>query len=253
LIDPKGAGRGAACGARIRLLQSRCQKLFYRFYNLFHHPQQNLALFSGSAPHACRKKGTTAPGATHASPAFNLSVEASDSWKFSAIISATDRKLREAPMKKSHYSLIMMILLSLSSFSINAVDSKEEVREDAQSHKYGTRQQIRFVAPVDADGVQRVEMIAGEYFFSPNFIVVKVNKPVELKIKKTGGYIYHNLIAKAPEAGIDFTIELKNNEPQSIRFTPTKTGKYPFYCDKKMFWFRSHRGKGMEGLIEVVD
>lgn len=155
-------------------------------------------------------------------------------------------------MKNVKYSVIMMVLLSLSSFSINTVDSQEAARsKSARSDKHGTWQEKRFVAPVDADGVQRAEMVGGEFFFNPNYIVVKVNKPVELKVKKTAGYILHNLIVKAPEAGIDFTIDLKSDS-QAVRFTPIKTGKYPIYCDKKMFWFKSHREKGMEGLIEVV-
>lgn len=152
-------------------------------------------------------------------------------------------------MKNATYSFIMMVLLSLSSISINTVDSQEKVAR--QSHEHGKWQEKRFVASVAADGVQRVEMVGDEYFFNPNYIVVKVNKPVELKVTKAAGYVLHNLIVTAPEAGIDFTIELKN-EPQTVSFTPTKTGRYEIYCDKSMFWFKSHREKGMEGVIEVV-
>lgn len=155
-------------------------------------------------------------------------------------------------MQSSRYSLIMMVLLSLSSLSVNSVDSKEDVRPpSAQSHDHGTWQEKRFVAKMGADRVQRVEMIGGEYFFDPNYIVVKVNKPVELKVKKTAGYILHNLIVKAPEAGIDIAIELKE-EAQTVKFTPKKIGKYPIYSDKSMFGFKTDREKGMEGLIVVV-
>lgn len=156
-------------------------------------------------------------------------------------------------MKNSKYYLIMMVLLSLSSFSITSVDGKEAGKpEGSHSQDHGTWKEKRFVVPVDADGVQRVEMVGGDYFYDPNVIVVKVNKPVELKVKKAAGYVPHNLIAKAPEAGIDFTIDLKG-DPQAIKFTPTKVGKYPIYCDKSLLWFKTHREKGMEGLIEVVE
>lgn len=111
---------------------------------------------------------------------------------------------------------------------------------------------IRAVAAVGADGVQRLELSGGEYYFDPNYLVLKVNTPVELKIKKVGGYIPHNLIAKAPEAGIDFKIDMKNDF-QTIKFTPTKIGKFPMYCDKSLLWFANHREKGMEGMIEVVE
>jgi plastocyanin domain-containing protein len=113
-------------------------------------------------------------------------------------------------------------------------------------------EQKRFVATVDQDGIQRVEIIGGDYYFNPNDIVLKVNVPVELKIRKEGGITPHDFIIKAPEAGIDIKEEI-STEPKIIKFTPTKTGKFPFYCDKKLLFFKSHRERGMEGVIEVTE
>jgi plastocyanin domain-containing protein len=110
----------------------------------------------------------------------------------------------------------------------------------------------RFVAVVGADGIQRVEVVGGEYYYDPNYIVVKVNLPVEMKFKKAPGYVPHNLIVKAPEAGIDISVDMKG-DPQAVKFTPKKTGKYPMYCDKSLLWFKTHRERGMEGVIEVVE
>ena len=111
---------------------------------------------------------------------------------------------------------------------------------------------IKFVPTVGTDGVQHVEIVGGEYYYDPNYIVVKVNIPVELKIKKAGGFIPHDAIVNAPEAGIDFRLAL-TSDFQIVKFTPTKIGKYSMYCDKKLLWFASHREKGMEGTIEVVE
>ena len=110
----------------------------------------------------------------------------------------------------------------------------------------------QFIASIDQDGVQRVEVLAGEYFFDPNYILVKVNVPVEIKIKKEPTIVPHSFITKAPEAGMDI-YESLSSEPKIIRFTPTKVGKYPFYCDKKFLFSKSHREKGMEGVIEVIE
>lgn len=110
----------------------------------------------------------------------------------------------------------------------------------------------QFIASIDQDGVQRVEVLAGEYFFDPNYIVVKVNVPVEIKIKKEPTIVPHSFITKAPEAGMDI-YESLSSEPKIIRLTPTKVGKYPFYCDKKFLFSKSHREKGMEGVIEVIE
>ncbi|HEY6009771.1 MAG TPA: cupredoxin domain-containing protein [Geobacteraceae bacterium] len=109
-----------------------------------------------------------------------------------------------------------------------------------------------FRATVDSDGVQRVEVVGGSYFFNPNHIVVKAGVPVELKVRKESGWVPHNLVVKAPEAGIEIDEPLDSDKAKTIRFTPTKTGTYPMYCSKKLLFFESHREKGMEGMIEVV-
>ena len=110
----------------------------------------------------------------------------------------------------------------------------------------------RFVATVGPDGVQHVEIVGGEYYFDPNYIVVKVNVPVEFAVKKAKGYIQHDIVVKAPEAGIDFKIELSDKEAKTVKFTPTKVGKYEMECDKRFLFFKSHKERGMDGFIEVV-
>jgi plastocyanin len=109
-----------------------------------------------------------------------------------------------------------------------------------------------FNAIIDADGVQRVSISAGEYFFDPNYIVVKVNTPVEMGIKKTAGFVPHNIVIDAPEAGIAFDESIGKDE-KIIRFTPTKTGEFPFYCTKRFLFFKSHRERGMKGIVKVIE
>ncbi|NWF51877.1 MAG: cupredoxin domain-containing protein [Nitrospirae bacterium] len=109
-----------------------------------------------------------------------------------------------------------------------------------------------YKATIDADGTQRVNITAGEYFFDPSYIIVKVNVPVELHVKKEAGITPHNILINAPDAGIEVKAEL-TTEPKIIKFTPKKTGKYPFHCDKKLLFFKSHRERGLEGIIEVIE
>src|SRR5918999_3563332 len=87
-------------------------------------------------------------------------------------------------------------------------------------------------AKVDRDGVQRLKVVGGSYFFKPGHIVVKANVPVELLASREPGMAPHNLVIKAPEAGIAVEEELAT-EPRKIAFTPKKPGKYEFYCAKK--------------------
>jgi plastocyanin domain-containing protein len=146
----------------------------------------------------------------------------------------------------------------------NIINNKQEIREMRYliatilvfsalffvSDTYG--QTKTFKATIDNDGVQRVEVTGGEYFFDPNRIILKVNVPVELKVKKAAGVVPHNIVIHEPDAGIDFS-ETLGKEPKVIKFTPKKPGKYPFDCDKKLLFFQSHKDKGMKGVFEVIE
>ena len=103
----------------------------------------------------------------------------------------------------------------------------------------------------DTDGVQRIRIIGGSYFFKPAHIVVKANVPVELLASRESGITPHNLVIRAPDAGVSVDEDL-GTDPKKIVFTPTKAGKYPIYCSKKLPFVAGHREKGMEGLLEVV-
>lgn len=114
-----------------------------------------------------------------------------------------------------------------------------------------TQQIKKVTAEINDNGVQKVEVAGGGYFYDPNYIIVKVNVPVELVVvSKESGFIPHDIAMHWPEAGIDFRKDLSTT-PNSITFTPTKVGTYPFYCSKKFLFFESHREKGMEGTLEV--
>jgi plastocyanin len=109
-----------------------------------------------------------------------------------------------------------------------------------------------FRATIDSDGVQRVEITGGSYYFDPDYIIVKVNVPVELTFTKAPGITPHNIVIDAPEAGIEIR-ENMSTKPKTVTFTPLKTGKFAIYCDKRFLFFKSHREKGMEGILEVVE
>lgn len=111
-------------------------------------------------------------------------------------------------------------------------------------------QSNEYIAKVDSDGIQRVQITAREYSFIPNHIILKMNIPAELNVKKEAGIVPHNITLNAPDAGINFSESL-STDPIVIKFTPAKTGSFSFFCNKKLPFLKSHREKGMEGIIEV--
>ena len=115
----------------------------------------------------------------------------------------------------------------------------------------GTPEKV-YRAKVNAEGLQVVEIVGGSYFFDPNRITVRVNLPVELRVRKEGGIVPHDLTIDAPEAGVQITEKL-STDPKSIKLTFTKTGEYVFYCGKKPPFLKSHRERGMKGTFQVVE
>jgi plastocyanin len=89
------------------------------------------------------------------------------------------------------------------------------------------------------------------YAIKPDTITVKAGQPVTLKIKNDATFIPHNLVVKAPEAGIDFKLDLRGGKSGEVSFTPTKPGRYEMFCDKQPPIGKTHKEKGMHGTLVV--
>jgi plastocyanin len=116
----------------------------------------------------------------------------------------------------------------------------------------GSATDEKFIVPVDEDGIQRVEMLAGSYYYKPKNLVVKKDIAVEILISKEAGMAPHNFVLASPDAAIDISEEL-SGESKRITFTPKKAGIFKFYCTKRFLFFQSHRDHGMEGTLEVLE
>ena len=92
----------------------------------------------------------------------------------------------------------------------------------------------------------------GSYYIKPSRISVTVDQPVTLMIKNQAWLIPHDLVVRAPSAGIDFKVDLHGSQSGSVTFTPTRTGDYKMYCDKKPIFGKSHEARGMHGVLQVV-
>jgi plastocyanin len=105
--------------------------------------------------------------------------------------------------------------------------------------------------PVDADGVQRVTIVGGSYFFRPNDVIVRAHVPVELTVSAEPGVVPHSFeIDAPPQAGIAVHTEL-GTTPRTFRFTPQQPGRFAYYCTHRLLFFGSHRARGMEGVLDV--
>ena len=105
--------------------------------------------------------------------------------------------------------------------------------------------------PTAPDGVQRAVVEADSYDFAPRHLVVRAGRPVELTFKSLTWLVPHNVIIDDPRSGLAIREAIPAGESVTVRFTPMVPGTFAIYCDKKLPFFKSHREKGMEGVLEV--
>jgi len=104
-------------------------------------------------------------------------------------------------------------------------------------------------ATQEMDGtIHKFNIIAESYSFTPDHIVMQAGVPVVLVVEKKG-IIPHDLIIDDPASGLSIKKSLSGIT--EIRFTPMKKGEFEFYCGKDVPFVKSHREKGMHGILEV--
>lgn len=96
-----------------------------------------------------------------------------------------------------------------------------------------------------------IDIKLDSYTIKPDHITLKVNEPVTFKISNEATFIPHDLVIKAPDAGIDIKVDLKAGKSGEVSFTPTKAGTYEMVCDKAPPFGKSHKEKGMHGVLTV--
>ena len=106
------------------------------------------------------------------------------------------------------------------------------------------------VAEVGQDGIQRLKITLDDEYH-PSHVAVQAGRPVEFVLTSLTRITPHNFIIDDPDAGFRVKQEVGAGETVTVRFTPPRAGSFPFYCDKKLLFFKSHREKGMEGRLDV--
>lgn len=110
-------------------------------------------------------------------------------------------------------------------------------------------QEIPTAASTGADDVQRVTIVGGSYFFHPARITARANRPLEITLSIESGVIPHRFVLDGPDGKHLANLPLGTNS-QVIHLT-LKAGDYVFYCPNQLLWFKSHRERGMAGVLQV--
>ena len=106
-----------------------------------------------------------------------------------------------------------------------------------------------YQATIGADGVQRVDIVGGSYFFQPDHVVALAGRPLEITVRVEPGIIPHRFVLEA-ESGKPLADISLEKEAKTLRFN-LPAGKYVFHCPNRLLLFKSHRERGMAGVLEV--
>lgn len=99
---------------------------------------------------------------------------------------------------------------------------------------------------------QEVSLRLGDYRYTPDTIEVQAGRPVILTLTNTDALTPHNFTLQDAAAGLAIDTDISAGTMAVVNFTPVKPGTYPFFCDKKLPFMKSHRERGMEGTLRVI-
>lgn len=106
-------------------------------------------------------------------------------------------------------------------------------------------------AKVDADGTQRLTIVGGSYFFKPAHVHAKAGQPLELIVRMEEGIVPHRFVLEGSDGKPAADIEL-SAMPKTLRLD-LPPGQYSFTCPNRLLMFKSHRERGMSGILEIRD
>lgn len=111
--------------------------------------------------------------------------------------------------------------------------------------------ELPVAATVGTDGVQRVAIIGGSYFFRPAQIVAQAGRPLEITVSMEGGLVPHRFVLEGADRRPLADVELAE-QPQTLRLE-LAAGEYVFHCPNRLLFLKSHRERGMTGVLRVED
>jgi plastocyanin len=105
--------------------------------------------------------------------------------------------------------------------------------------------------PLEAPFGQQVLIRMESYSYTPSEVFVEAGKPVTLTLSNESFLVPHNFLLDDPGGNRLVDVDISSGDIRAVTLTLTEPGIYPFYCDKKLLFFPSHREQGMEGRLIV--
>ncbi len=98
---------------------------------------------------------------------------------------------------------------------------------------------------------QQVMISMESYAYTPSEVVVEAGKPLTLTLSNQSFLVPHNFLLDDPSGMRLADVDISSGDIKAVTLTLTEPGIYPFYCDKQLLFFPTHREQGMEGRLIV--
>lgn len=98
---------------------------------------------------------------------------------------------------------------------------------------------------------QQVVIRMESYSFTPSEVFVEAGKTVTLTLSNESFLVPHNFLLDDPSGVRLVDADISSGDIEVVTLTFTEPGIYPFYCDKQLLFFPTHREQGMEGRLIV--
>lgn len=109
----------------------------------------------------------------------------------------------------------------------------------------------RSLPPTHESVEQQVKISMESYSFIPPEFVVEAGKPVTLILSNQSFLVPHNFLLDDPDGIRLVDVNISSGDTEEVILTLTESGIYPFYCDKQLLFFPTHREQGMQGRLIV--
>jgi len=104
---------------------------------------------------------------------------------------------------------------------------------------------------VKAAESEKIVIDMESYVFTPTEVTVVNGRPLTIILRNQSFLVPHNFILDDPHGVRLLDADISSGESQTHVVTLNEPGIYPFYCDKQLLFFPTHREEGMEGRFIV--
>lgn len=115
----------------------------------------------------------------------------------------------------------------------------------------GANSSVAPVSTAETPSERRITIKMESYEYTPSEMILEIGQMVTLILQNHSFLVPHNFLLDDPQGVRILEADVASGEEQVVQFTPIRPGIYPFYCDKQLLFFPSHREQGMEGRFLV--